>query len=131
MEPHIIPAVTLWQPWACLVEIRAKPYETRSKPPPKFLVGKRFAIHAAARKQRIGDVDNETHEAMCDAFGNCHWFYTLPLGVVVCTAVLAEVLRVEDVPHDAFGDYRPGRFAWRLEDVRPITPHVPANKDSD
>lgn len=122
----IIPAMTLWQPWACLVEIRAKPYETRGKPPPKRLIGKRIAIHAAARKQRMSDMDDETHEVICDAFGNCHWFHTLPLGVVVCTAILTEALPVENVPHDAFGNYAPGRWAWKLDDVIPVNPHVPA-----
>lgn len=126
IDPLIIPAVTLWQPWACLVEIGAKPYETRSKPPPQRLIGKRIAIHAAARKQRRGDVDEETYDAMSDAFGSCHWFHSLPLGVIVCTATLAWARFAELVEPDAFGDYSPGRWAWHLTDVRPVHPHVPA-----
>lgn len=27
---------------------------------------------------------------------------------------------------DDFGDYSPGRWAWLLRDVKPLTPHVPA-----
>lgn len=125
-EPLIIPAITLWQPYACLIEIGAKPYETRSKPPPKRLIGKRIAIHAAVRKMRHDDFDQETYEAIGDAFGNCHWFHSLPLGVVVCTAFLAEALPAETVPYDVFGYYARGRWAWRLEDVKPVSPHVPA-----
>jgi len=78
------------------------------------------------RKQRKSDVDDETHEAMCDAFGSCHWFHTLPLGVVVCTALLMEALPAEQVISDPFGNYALGRWAWWLTDVRPIEPHVPA-----
>jgi hypothetical protein len=37
-------AITLHQPWAALVSIRAKPYETRSFPPPAKLIGQRIAI---------------------------------------------------------------------------------------
>src|SRR4051794_23151938 len=42
----VLPAITLWQPWACLIEIGAKRYETRSRPPPRKLIGQRIAIHA-------------------------------------------------------------------------------------
>lgn len=126
MSGLILPAITLWQPWACLIEIGAKPYETRSKPPPQRLIGQRIAIHAALRKPRVSDVDDVTFDAMCDAFGRCNWNHSMPLGVIVCTAILTSAHRVEDVPHDEFGDYSPGRFAWKLEDVFPITPHIPA-----
>lgn len=122
----IIPALTLWQPYACLIEIGAKPYETRSKPAPQRLIGKRIATHAAARKMRHSDVDEDTWEAMMDAFGRCNIMHSMPLGVVVCTAVLTSVHSVEDVPVDYFGDYTPGRFAWKLDDVFPITPHISA-----
>lgn len=40
-------AISLWQPWASLIAVEAKPYETRDWPPPAWLVGKRIAIHAA------------------------------------------------------------------------------------
>lgn len=43
-------AITLHQPWASLIACGAKPYETRSFPPPAGLIGRRIAIHAAARK---------------------------------------------------------------------------------
>jgi hypothetical protein len=74
----------------------------------------------------MGDLDDETREAMCEAFGSRTWRHTLPLGVILCTALLAEALPVERVRHDLFGDYSAGRWAWRLEDVRPVEPHVPA-----
>ena len=42
-------ATTLWQPWASLIAIGAKYYETRDYPPPAKLLGQRIAIHAAVR----------------------------------------------------------------------------------
>lgn len=122
----IIPAITLWQPWACLIEIGAKKFETRSKPPPSRLIGQRIAIHAAARKQQDRDTTPESREAMDDAFGFCNWFHSLPRGAVVCTCVITEAVRVEDTEPDLFGDYSPGRWAWKLEDVFGVHPHVRA-----
>lgn len=126
MTGLIIPAVTLWQPWACLIEIGVKPYETRSQKPPQRLIGQRIAIHAAARKPRHLDLDQETFDAMSDAFGRCTFLYDVPLGVIVCTAILSGAFPTHTVPNDQFGDYRPGRWAWKLDDVRPIKPHIPA-----
>lgn len=120
-----IPAVTLWQPWACLVEVGAKPYETRHFKIPARLLGKRVAIHAASRPCFV-DFDQDTIDAIEDAFGRCSWNHWLPRGCITCTTVLAESIPVERVAHDTFGDYSPGRWAWRLEDVRPVVPHVAA-----
>lgn len=41
MNQRIIPVITLWQPWACLVEIGAKTFETRHFEIPDRLLGKR------------------------------------------------------------------------------------------
>jgi hypothetical protein len=121
----ILPAVTLYQPYACLVEVGAKPYETRHFKIPDRLLGKRVAIHAAARKCRT-DFTQDVIDDITEAFGQCGWNYSLPRGVITCTAILAESIPVEKVEADSFGDYTPGRFAWRLEDVRPVRPHVAA-----
>lgn len=49
-------ALTIWQPWATLVAIGAKPYEFRSWQPPGWLVGQRIAIHAGARPVKPREV---------------------------------------------------------------------------
>lgn len=122
----VIPTMTLWQPWACLVERGFKPFETRGKAPPRRLLGQRIAIHAAARKPRTGDVTDDEYEAISECFGFCNYPEMLPRGVIVCTALLSWAKPEEEVPHDLFGDYRPGRWAWKLDDVRPIEPHIAA-----
>lgn len=48
----MLPAITLWQPWATLIAAGAKPFEFRSWPAPRRLWGKRVAIHAGARPVR-------------------------------------------------------------------------------
>lgn len=120
-----MPAVTLWQPWACLVEVGAKPNETRAFPIPRRLLGVRVAIHAAARPCFI-DFDQDTTDEITEAFGQCGWNYSLPRGVIVATAILAESIPAVRAIPDPFGDYSEGRFAWRLDDVRPVRPHVAA-----
>lgn len=42
-------AISLWQPWASLIACGAKPFETRSWCPPRSLIGKPIAIHAAKK----------------------------------------------------------------------------------
>jgi len=49
-------ALTIWQPWASLILIGAKPYEFRSWKPPQWLVGKPLAIHAGARAPKREEV---------------------------------------------------------------------------
>lgn len=49
-----------------------------------------------------------------------------PLGAFVCTAVLQQALRVEQVDHDNYGDFSANRFAWHLTDIEQINPPIPA-----
>lgn len=42
-------ALTIWQPWASLVTVGAKPYEFRGWRPPSSIIGQRIVVHAAAR----------------------------------------------------------------------------------
>lgn len=145
-------ALTLWQPYASLIAIEAKPFETRDWAPPPALIGKRIAIHAAKRKIRATDFpDQKTADSIHDAFGRCSWNHWLPLGVVVCTAVLrgayqagptayhllpplATIRRsvtgsppLDGVPVDDFGDYTEERWLWHLTDVQEVDPPVPAS----
>jgi hypothetical protein len=42
--------LTVWQPWASLIIAGAKPYEFRSRKPPRTIVGQRIVIHAGMAK---------------------------------------------------------------------------------
>jgi hypothetical protein len=145
--------ITLWQPYASLIAVRAKPFETRAYPPPAKLIGQRIAIHAAVRKpdKLTGGIPPEAWAPAIDALsasiGDFSW-HDLPRGAVVCTAVLAGAYRLgdsifpgradvvefrgpshwdrDDINIDPFGDYSPGRWAWLLTDVQRLDPPVPA-----
>ena len=142
-------ASTLWQPYASLISIKAKPFETRAYPPPVSYIGKRIAIHAAVRKVCLSDFDRDTLRAIDHALtsNGCDPAEFTPRGVVVCTGILAAAYQCgpmdEDgkvfvtrwlppgddpifIQSDPFGDYSPGRWAWLMTDVEPLAKPVPA-----
>lgn len=118
--PDLIPALTLWQPWASLIQIGVKPFETRS-----WLTGYRgpLAIHAGTERRGLGLCRDEPEiGAALAAVGLT--LDTLPLGCIVAVADLVacwptEAI-VDDGLADAFGDYGPGRFGWHLHRVRTL-----------
>ena len=134
----VLPCISLWQPYATLIEVKAKPFETRHWPAPSRLIGQWVAIHAAARRPTRGEVE-ELNEDVQDALGFCHWPQRIPYGAVVCIAKLTGCYRVErwngmrpvlsdgrEIEDDGFGDYTTGRFCWELNPVRPLAAAVPA-----
>lgn len=132
-------ALSLWQPWASFIAIGIKPFETRSWAPPAKLIGQRVAIHAAKKAVPSDDRD---WAIRCGV-------PVIPLGAVVCTAVLAgayqcgptrdgcaALLNVTwgsqtalvhaGVPVDEFGDYASGRWAWLLTNIEEFDVPIPA-----
>lgn len=125
-------ALSLWQPWASLVALGSKKIETRS-----WATSHRgpIAIHAAKKWNREL-VDMCLYEPFASELGKLRpneggMFYLqdalpkiLPFGCIVAVADLVDCFRIDGPPDDAlerlFGDYRPGRFGWRLDNVRPI-----------
>lgn len=132
-------ALTVWQPWASLIAIGAKPYEFRGWVPPTSLRGQRIAIHAGARPVRKGEVADlldrlsDRAEPLClhadlarpllervfaglkakpghTLFGVSDEPFRLPLSAIVCTAVLGEPKR---------GDKCAAEFGCR-EAARPL-----------
>jgi hypothetical protein len=131
--------LTLTQPWATLVAIGAKRIETRGWRTP--YTGD-VAIHAAKGLGAVGGARGL--EALCatDPFDRVlarHGLAVgdLPRGAVVCVARLERCVRMSGelrgLVHEigltaqehAFGHYAPGRWAWLLDDVRPLERPVP------
>jgi len=113
-------AISLWQPWATLIADHRKPHETRSWPPPQRLMGRDIAIHASKRFQQDERILAK------------QWGYdpgTMPLGAIVAVVRLSSCMRTElfsTPPYDVeYGDFTPGRWAWRLENVRRLRKPIP------
>lgn len=100
--------ISLWQPWASLIACGAKPYETRSWPPPHALIGQTIAIHAAKKIDKGAaefatdlmygqhqpggfELSNKLEATMkgCpDSLLGIFGEAVMPIGCVVCTALL-------------------------------------------
>lgn len=145
-------AFTLWEPWATLIAIGAKPYEFRSWPAPKYVVGQRIAIHAGARPVRLTEVE----DLLARENSPEHWstalkrdialpFLTalhdkmildrkgshLPMSHIVCTAVVGEPVLGWKIAKEFGGQVNDSdrdqysNWAWPMLDVRPIQPPIP------
>lgn len=134
--------LTLWQPWASLIAIGAKQYETRSWPTSYRGL---LAIHAAkvfkGGPRRL--VFEEPFYSVLHKAGLADipvpgllGVERLPQGAVVAVATLASCHLckgafkpiLEGSPHElAFGDFSPGRFAWVLHAIRPLREPIPCS----
>ena len=145
-------ALTLWQPWATLIAERVKVFETRSWKPPKNLIGQRIAIHAAKKNPTREEIDNyppSIRREMEKLYGFTNWWEIIPYGAIIATTTITGFFYVQEVVDvlvrvkglrtdethngtpgcldiDMFGDYSPGRYAWRLSDVSKETEPIPA-----
>ena len=127
-------AITIWQPWASLLAMGAKQYETRSW---EAAYRGPIAIHAAKRPvRRI--IDALTAE-QGDSWTTLDYFESLfmrpgelnqlPTGAIVGTAILTRCNLITEAfverltPMElALGDFTLGRYAWEFSDMKTIAP---------
>lgn len=122
-------AISIWQPWASLVAFGAKQYETRSWSTP---YRGPIAIHAA-KTQDLPSLGLCTRSPFREALvaGGVKVIRDLPFGMIVATATLSDCLRTSEIVDSlsdqerSFGDFRPGRWAWRISDVTKLTTPIP------
>lgn len=130
-------AITLHQPWATLVALGFKKFETRSWPT-KYRG--ELAIHAGKSQQYIGytltdgiDVDGVQDISIAAYLVKHAPQAEFPLGSVLCIAELVNCIPMTfDFIHKqsrverAFGLWQVGRFAWELEVTKVFVPPIPA-----
>lgn len=116
-----VKVISLKQPWAYLLAIGAKKFETRPWQPRQYRSGELF-IHAS---EKIDFNDLE----LCREDPHFKKYIPKPQsGILVQGAIIGKVNLVEIVSTEsirdslsaqerAFGDYRDGRWAWRCEDA--------------
>lgn len=126
-------AISLLQPWASLIAVGAKKIETRSW---STKYRGPLAIHASKGFLKIiRDLCNtQPFKEVLSKFGfNVD---NLPLGQIVATCNLVDCIKMTpefiDLVKSAegyeidFGDYAVGRYAWILEDIKPLEKPIPA-----
>lgn len=123
--------LSLWQPWASLVIIGAKRFETRF-----WATNYRgpLAVHAAKKwdltlaRLCVSSPFAEALARLVRPGAAARDF--LPFGAVIGTVELVDVVRIDTTTTPAgwereFGDYTPGRYRWELSNPRAFAKPVP------
>ena len=132
-------AISLWQPWAHLIAIGAKRYETRSW---KTSYRGPMAIHAGRRwTYRMFQQcwDDPFHDILRRA--GCRFRPSIPggfvptldldFGAIIAIGELIDIVPTQDVvpqlgPQEvAFGDFRHDRYAWLYEHIHRLPEPIP------
>lgn len=130
---------SLWQPWATLIAIGAKSIETRGWYTP---YRGPLAIHAAKKRDRdslLLCMEEPFRSFLVDA--GIQKIGDLPFGAIVAVVDLVDCIEIIDTgcllvyklanderiyePEHSFGDYTPGRFAWKLANLRRLEHPIP------
>lgn len=120
-------ALSLLQPWATLIMLGYKQYETRSW---KTAHDGVVAIHASlGMSPKVRQLCASCPEISAILAKHNLDFDTLPRGVVLGTCQVGEMYRTDNMTElssteRACGDYSPGRWAWTLFAVRPLAKPV-------
>jgi len=131
----MIRGLSLWQPWASLIAIGAKLYETRSWSTP---YRGELAIHAT----KVFPAEARELCGQAPFFGALQAakerpFDPLPRGAIVAVAEIIACYPTEGIAltqwwdaktahrEIAFGDYSEGRWAWVLKNIRRLSRSVP------
>jgi hypothetical protein len=121
-------SITITQPWATLIVLGAKHYETRTW---ETRHRGQLAIHAS---RRFPEAQRELcrHEPIRSVLRKAGYYSwsDLPIGAVLGTVQLTDCLPVEkvlalDPAERVLGDYHPGRWAWVLTGARELPAPVP------
>lgn len=124
-DPRPLHALTLHQPWAFCIAESTKRVENRDWPPPRWLVGKYFAIHAGKSYDQDAAVDLAAEGIVVPPAER------IATGAIVAVARLAGAAR-QDGECFGVGQERAtearadrwffGPWGWLIEDVVAIAP---------
>jgi hypothetical protein len=125
-NPNELTAITLYQPWASLIAKGCKQYETRDWPTSyRGLI----AIHAGRKPK--GKQELREHDKVLASFKDL-LNEDCPYSAVVAIAELTDVILMteefinQQCPTELrCGDWKIGRYAFKLENIRAISP-IPA-----
>lgn len=143
-------ALTIWQPWATLIMIGAKPHEFRGYAAPRFVRNQRVIIHAGARPVKPVEVEDLLRRIDAEARGvgsveerTCldldkardlllriraaHKYRLLPLSMALGSVVLGEPVQACDLFKMNVADSDRGTFnwAWPVSDIQHFEPPIP------
>jgi hypothetical protein len=128
-----IKAISLHQPWASLIPMGLKKYETRSWATSYTGPLLICAAKKTSREQKLYHQYFLTkyQQILTDTDNYVDWD-DLPFGCAVALVNLTDCIRmtqtfISEQPQTELdtGDWRLGRFAWKLDNIRRIVPAIP------
>lgn len=127
--------LTLWEPWASLVAMGVKRWETRAWAPPESLIGHRLLIHSAARgfgfnsseAELVRSLPHDVWRALADFVGgDPELSSNYPRRRLLCSVLVVQYRPTRPLPPDLpelqlmLGDWTMPRFAWRFAEPKPV-----------
>lgn len=116
-------AISFWEPWGTLVKLGLKKFETRSWS--TDYRGK-LVIQVAQKQDKYL---KDACESLCRKLGIELNYDELPFGMAIavceltdCVEMTEEFISQQSETEIQCGDWQPGRFAWKLENVQSISP---------
>ena len=122
-------AISLHQPWASLIAMGFKHYETRS-----WSTNYRgnLVICSAKKNPKQQRLNYEYLASILGIDLTQYPWDSLPLGKAIAVVNLTDCIEmtpnfIEDQSESEqlCGHWKPGRFAWQLDNIRPISPPIP------
>jgi len=122
----MIKAISLWQPWATLIALGIKEYETRSwhtsyRGPLAILSTKTMSPECRGHARFLMNTSTKVRQALHNA--GIHEPCDFPNGYVLAVTRLAEVYTTDQIRDDVsmleryVGDFGSGRYAWQAVDT--------------
>lgn len=114
-------AISMWQPWASLLVLGIKKYETRGRC--YSITNRQILIQAAMRLPTAKEISEEADEIACRALG-VYWRRTVPRGAIVgrvefTSSSPAEALRpFQSSDEKSLGNW--GDSRWVYLALRPV-----------
>lgn len=114
--PETLKAISLYEPWATLIGLGLKSYETRSW---QTVYRGPLVICAAQRLLPLVQIINILYKTG-------HSVNDLNFGRAICVVDLIEIYRTSEIVHlmssqeRLLGDWTDGRFAWKFDNLRQL-----------
>ncbi|NKE43550.1 ASCH domain-containing protein [Roseomonas frigidaquae] len=140
-----IPCLTIWQPWASLIALGAKPFEFRGWRTPARLTNRRIGIHAGSRPVREVEVLKLLDQLSGLEEGRGTALRAelavpllekvlkdprcVPMSSIICTVIIAPSRSARALTGAEGGDSDRASehvFAWPLRSIQPVQPMIPA-----
>ncbi|MEL6462331.1 MAG: ASCH domain-containing protein [Cyanobacteria bacterium J06621_15] len=119
---NTLKAISLWQPWASLIKLGLKHYETRSW---KTKYRGKLLICSAAKStkeqyQQYLKIDSEVKLPLWDETNFLRGYALAICDLVNCIEITPEFINQQSQIEILCGDWQVGRYVWKLENIQPI-----------